>query len=81
MPADGTRDGIGTVADNDGAGGSGFGLHAGDVITDKNLDKYKAVLSPGLEWALHYGLRMTIVAPHHVAMLRAYREAIEKYSG
>jgi hypothetical protein len=79
--AHGTHDGIGTVADGDGSGGLGFGLHDGDVISDKNVDKYKALLSPGLEWALHYGLRMTITAPKHIAMLKAYRDATEKYSG
>ena len=80
-PAEGTHDGIGTVADNGGSGVLGFGLHAGDVISDKNMDKYKALLSPGLEWAIRYGLRMTITAPKHIAMLKAYREATEKYSG
>ena len=80
-PAYGTHDGSGTVADSDGGGGLGFGLHAGDVISEKNMDKYKALLSPGLEWAIHYGLRMTITAPRHIAMLKAYRDATEKYSG
>ena len=79
--ADRTYEGIGTVADGDGGGGLGFGLHAGDVISEKNMDKHKALLSPGLEWALHYGLRMTIIAPKHIAMLKTYRDATEKYSG
>jgi hypothetical protein len=80
-PADGSHDGIGTVADSDGSGALGFGLHPGDVISEKNMDKYKALLSPGLEWVLHYGLRMTVVAPKHIATLKAYRDATEKYSG
>jgi hypothetical protein len=80
-PAGRTHDGSGTVADSDGSGALGFGLHPGDVISEKNMDKYKALLSPGLEWALHYGLRMTITAPKHIAMLKAYRDATEKYSG
>jgi hypothetical protein len=80
--AHGTRDGIGTVADGDGSGAlEKVGLHAGDVVSEKNMDKYKALLSPGLEWTLHYGLRMKIIAPRHIAMLKAYREATEKYSG
>lgn len=80
-PGDGTHEGTRAVADSDGSGVLGFGLHAGDVISDKNMDKYKALLSPGLEWTLHYGLRMTITAPKHIAMLKAYRDATEKYSG
>ena len=58
MPADGTRDGIGTVADNDGAGGLGFGLHAGDVITHKKLDKYTTVAFDGHATVLANGTRI-----------------------
>lgn len=70
----------GTVADGNGALASA-GLEAGEVITDKNLDKYKHLLSPGLEWALRYGWRIKVGAPRPIGMIRPYRDATEKYSG
>ncbi|HVN86023.1 MAG TPA: DUF1329 domain-containing protein [Candidatus Binatia bacterium] len=60
---------------------AGVSVSPGDVISDKNMGQYEKVLTPGLEWALKYGLRMRVAAPRHVAMTRAYREATEKYAG
>ncbi|HUI26199.1 MAG TPA: DUF1329 domain-containing protein [Candidatus Kryptonia bacterium] len=57
------------------------GVQPGDVIAEKNMAQYANVLTPGLEWALRYGLRMKVVAPRHVRMIRPYLEATEKYSG
>jgi len=72
----------GTQRDStDGDYWSALGVHIGDVITDKNVDKYTQVLSPGLEWAVRYGWRIKVGAPRHIQMLRAYREATEKYMG
>lgn len=56
-------------------------ISPGEVISDKNFDKYGSFLSPGLEWAVRYGWRIKIGAPRHIELPRAYREATEKYSG
>ncbi len=65
-------------------GASGGGLvpvEPGTVITDKNMDQYPDVLTPGLEWAIRYGLRMKVIEPRRIELFREYREATEKYSG
>lgn len=71
----GARPASGADSDSD------AGVNPGDVVSASNVDNYAHLLSPGLEWAVHYGLRMKVVAPRHVEMPRAYREATEKYSG
>lgn len=57
------------------------GVAPGEVISDKNVDKYAHLLSPGLEWAVRYGWRIKVGAPRPIQMLTPYREATEKYSG
>jgi Protein of unknown function (DUF1329) len=71
----GARPASGADIDND------SGVNPGDVINASNVDKYAHLLSPGLEWAVHYGLRIKVGAPRHIELPRAYREATEKYAG
>src|SRR5512143_4136366 len=54
---------------------------AGDVITGANVDKAKALISPGVEWIVKRGMKMKIIEPRKVEMPKAYKEATEKYSG
>jgi len=61
--------------------GGDVGVQPGDVVNAGNVEKYAHVLSPGLEWAVRYGLRMKVIAPRHVEMPKAYRDATEKYAG
>ncbi|MBI4516134.1 MAG: DUF1329 domain-containing protein [Deltaproteobacteria bacterium] len=56
-------------------------IEPGVVVNEQNLEQYKHLLSPGLEWAVHYGWRIRVGAPRPIEMIRAYREATEKYSG
>lgn len=58
-----------------------LGLREGHVIDGSNVDEYADYMSPGLQWAVRYGWRLTVTEAKHIPMLRAYREATEKYSG
>ena len=51
------------------------------VIAASNLEQYKSLINPGLQWAVKRGLRMTITAPKSLQPPRAYAQATEKYSG
>jgi hypothetical protein len=52
----------------------------GDVITEANVDKAKDLISPGLEWAIRFGMPLKVVAPTETVWPKAYKEATEKYA-
>jgi Protein of unknown function (DUF1329) len=56
-------------------------VQPGDVIGPQDADKVKDLISPGLYWAVKYGLPMKIIEPQHMEWRKAYKEATEKYSG
>ena len=56
-------------------------VQPGDVITAKNVDKVKDLISPGLEWCIKRGFPITIVERKPIQLPKAYRDATEKYSG
>jgi hypothetical protein len=58
----------------------GADVQVGDVIGPADADKVKDLISPGLYWAVQYGLPMKIVEPQPMPIKTAYREATEKYS-
>jgi uncharacterized protein DUF1329 len=53
----------------------------GDRITEKNIDKVKDLISPGLEWCIMHGFPVTIGETKRIEWPKAYKEATEKYSG
>jgi len=59
---------------------AGADVQPGDVITKDNLDKARALLSPGIQWCVEHGLIIKVVAPKKVEWPRAYRDATEAYS-
>lgn len=58
-----------------------LGLREGDAITPENYERYREVLTPGVQWAIGYGWRLPVVEPKPIVMPAPYREATEKYSG
>jgi hypothetical protein len=52
----------------------------GDVITAKNVDKVKELVSPGLEWCIRHGFPITIAETKHYEWPKAYKEATERYA-
>jgi hypothetical protein len=58
-----------------------YGLKEGDVISEANLERYRDLLSQGVQWAAVYGWRIPITGYKRVVPPRRYREATEKYSG
>jgi len=52
----------------------------GDVITRKNIEKVKDLISPGMEWIVERGMQMKIIAPRKVELPKPYRDATEQYS-
>ncbi len=52
----------------------------GDVIAPSNAEQVKALVSPGVFYAVTHGMRMEIVAPERVDWPPPYREATEKYA-
>jgi hypothetical protein len=59
-------------------------LHAdvkpGDRITAENVDKVKALVSPGMEWCIKWGFPVTIAESRRIDWPKAYKEATEKYA-
>ena len=58
---------------------AGADVQPGDVITTKNVDQAKDLLSPAMEWCVRRGWPLRIVAPKPVHWPKAFREATEKY--
>jgi len=56
-------------------------LKPGDVITAKDADRVKGVVSPGVEWLVRRGMTMTIVAFQRTDDPPAFKAATEKYAG
>ncbi len=52
----------------------------GDKVTAANVDSVKDMISPGLYWAIQYGLPMDIIETRDTPVKKAYLEATEKYS-
>jgi hypothetical protein len=63
------------------AGPARADVSPGDKITDKNMDKLKDLISPGMEWCVKHGWPITIAEPKRIEWPKAYKEATEKYSG
>jgi len=59
---------------------AGADVKAGDVITRANLEKAGDLLSPGMQWIVERGARLTIIDPTPVSASRIYMEATEKYA-
>jgi Protein of unknown function (DUF1329) len=53
----------------------------GDVITAKNAEQVRALVSPGTFIAVSRGMVMNIVAPSRINWPPPYQDATEKYSG
>jgi len=53
----------------------------GDVITAKEADQVKELVSPGVEWLVRRGMTMTIAAFQKTEDPPAFKAATEKYSG
>jgi len=58
-----------------------LGLKEGDLINAGNVHQYASYLSPGVQWCIGYGWRLVATEAKPIRLLRAYREATEKYSG
>ena len=56
-------------------------VKAGDLITAKNAEQVRALVSPGTFIAVSRGMQMNIVAPSRVMWPPPYQDATEKYSG
>jgi hypothetical protein len=52
----------------------------GDKIDDKNMDKVKGLVSPGMEWCIKRGWPITIGETKRIEWPKAYKEATEKYA-
>jgi len=53
----------------------------GDIITPKNAEQVRSLVSPGTFVAVSRGMQMNIVAPSRVDWPPPYQDATEKYSG
>src|ERR1700728_4353692 len=53
----------------------------GDIITAKNAEQVRALVSPGTFIAVSRGMQMNIVAPGRIDWPPPFQEATEKYSG
>ena len=53
----------------------------GDVIAAKDADRVKDLVSPGVDWLVRRGMRMTIIPFQKTEDPPAFREATEKYAG
>src|SRR5208337_4346647 len=53
----------------------------GDVITPRNAEQVRTLVSPGTYVAVSKGMQMNIVAPSRVDWPPPYQDATEKYSG
>src|ERR1700675_4326709 len=53
----------------------------GDMITAKNAEQVRGLVSPGTFIAVSRGMQMNIVAPSRVMWPPPYQDATEKYSG
>jgi hypothetical protein len=49
----------------------------GDKIDDKNMDKVKGLVSPGMEWCIKRGWPITIGETKRIEWPKAYKEATE----
>ncbi|HUO04440.1 MAG TPA: DUF1329 domain-containing protein [Candidatus Binataceae bacterium] len=56
-------------------------VQPGDVITPENAESVKALVSPGIYYAVTHGMRMSIVPTESIDWPPPYKEATEKYSG
>ncbi|MGD0116424.1 MAG: DUF1329 domain-containing protein [Candidatus Binatus sp.] len=56
-------------------------VKAGDVITAKNAEQVRALVSPGTFIAVSRGMQINIVAPSRVDWPPPFQDATEKYSG
>src|SRR5581483_3750121 len=52
----------------------------GDRITAENVDRVRALVSPGLEWCIRHGWPITVRETRRVPWPQAYRDATEKYA-
>jgi len=55
-------------------------VRPGDVITANDAHRAESLLSPGLEWMLKHGMRMTVSDYRPVAVPPAFAEATARYS-
>lgn len=55
-------------------------VQPGDLVTHKNLDQVKGLISPGVENAVQLGMDLAIVPYRRIFAPRAFREATEQYS-
>ena len=53
----------------------------GTVITKDNMDKYKEVMFPSLEYFVRNGMEIPVIEYQKYEWPPAYKEATEKYSG
>jgi hypothetical protein len=53
----------------------------GTVVTSANLDQYKHLLSPGMQWIVARGGRLPVTAYKRVLDPPPYREATQRFSG
>jgi hypothetical protein len=62
------------------AGPATADVSPGDVIGPADAEKVKDLISPGLYWAVQFGLPMKIVEPQAMPIKTPYKEATEKYA-
>src|ERR1043166_7676798 len=52
----------------------------GDVVTAKDAEKIKNLVSPGVHWLVEHGMQMNIIEHTRLEEPPAYHAATEKYS-
>ncbi len=63
------------------AGSASAQFTDGEVITRVNREKLKEYVSPGIYWAVEYGMDVTIRPYEKISLPKKYVEATEKYQG
>lgn len=58
-----------------------LGLREGDVIREDNVEQFRNVITPGVQWLVLQGMRLEMIEPRPIVLPRVYREATEKYAG
>ena len=81
VPASGDQAGLALADAVRGAAGATASIAAKTVVSADNLARHTDLTSPGVQWSVRNGLRMTVIDPRPVPLPDAYREATERYAG
>lgn len=57
-----------------------LGPEPGEVVGAENIERFRAFLPPGLEWAVRFGWRLTVAKARRIELPSKYREATDRYS-